>query len=67
MTKYELRVELAGKAMQGMISNDAILQRLNIRYSGEDIKACTTIAREAVILADALIAELDRTSQENKW
>lgn len=67
MTPYELRAELAGKAMQAMVSNDDVLKRLNAQYSGLGIKAGEHIAREAVILADALIAQLDRTTQEHEW
>ena len=53
MTKYEIRAELAGKAMVAMVSNNSIMQYYYQKYKNTAEIPKETIARDAVILADA--------------
>lgn len=67
MTKYEIRAELAGKAMAALVSNSALFDYLNSRYTGDNEFIRKTIAQEAVGMADAVLAEIEKTTQEHEW
>lgn len=58
------RIEFAGKAVQGLLANHVYTeyQARNAKSNKEFVKV---IAADAVEMADALIAELERTEVKN--
>lgn len=67
MTKGDrerLRAELAGKAMQAIISNKEMLMAVTQVAKTENMSVSLSVARSSVLQADALLAELDRTAED---
>lgn len=58
-----IRAELAARAMQGLLSASSIRVETGRALEAEDV---WHIAKEAVMCADALIAELNKTTQDGK-
>lgn len=61
--REKLRAELAGKAMQGILS-DAEVLREQLVGEPEGMKVNQIVAKEAVAFADALMAELGIKGEE---
>lgn len=61
--REKLRAELAGKAMQGILSDHEVLQG-QLEGESEEMLVRDVVAREAVGFADALMAELGLKVEE---
>ncbi len=59
--RERLRAELAGKAMQGILSNPS---RCVPEFEGAHGKFQELVAQVSLEFADALLAELDRTAED---
>lgn len=50
-----MRDYFAAKAMQAIVTNDAMIQRLDMFPAHEGVKASDAIAQEAYVMADAML------------